>query len=63
MKMGEKIKKNLPLVKLLRPMMTMPATPNPINSPLCYDWVTLLSNWSISWYKVIYSYVFFQMNY
>jgi len=25
MKMGEKIKKNLPLVKLLRPMMTMPA--------------------------------------
>jgi len=44
MKMGEKIKKNLPLVKLLRPMMTMPAMPNPINSPLCYDWVTLVSN-------------------
>lgn len=36
MKMGEKIKKNLPVVKLLRAMMTVPAIPNPINSPLCY---------------------------
>lgn len=34
MKIGEKIKKNLPLVMLLRLMITMPATPKPISRAL-----------------------------
>ena len=54
MKMGEKSRKNLPLVTLFAVMTTIPAIPNPIRSNLDMFLNTQLGCWWFSWQEGIF---------